>query len=323
MKKVIITGATSMIGLSTLESCLDHDVEKIYAVVRPNSTNLNRLPDDKRITIVECDANEYGKLQSLITERCDVFYHFAWRATGAKRNENIEEQINNIQFTVDAVKAANTCGCTKFIGAGSQAEYGRLDIDKIGVDSLINPTQPYGIAKYAAGKLAKEKADFLGIDCVWVRIFSIYGKYDKPSTLVSSTIAKMKTEGRIPFTQGVQRWDYLYSKDAGEAFYAIGDKSNGSKVYCLGSGVARPLKEYILIMKNLINQNVELGFGDIPYGKYPVMNLCADISDLQNDTGWTPRISFKDGILEIIRGGVKLFKFYLIDASYSGGICYA
>lgn len=302
MRNVIITGATSMIGLSTLESCLAHDVRKIYAVVRPNSTNLNRLPNDKRITIIECDVDEYSKLQSLIVEQCDVFYHFAWKATGTKRNENIEAQIDNIQFTIDAVTAAKTCGCTKFIGAGSQAEYGHLCLDKIGEDSPANPTQPYGIAKYAAGKLAKEKADYLGIDCVWVRIFSIYGKYDKSSTLVSSTIARMKTENRVSFTEGIQRWDYLYSKDAGEAFYAIGDRSHGSKVYCLGSGVARPLKEYIYIMKELINQDVKLGFGDIPYGKYPVMNLCADISKLQKDTGWKPKTSFKDGILEMIRG---------------------
>ena len=296
MKNVIITGATSMIGLSTLESCLAHNVDKVFAVVRPNSKNLNRLPNDKRITVIECDVDEYSKLQSLIEEQCDVFYHFAWSATGAKRNENIEEQINNIKFTIGAVRVAHACGCKKFVGAGSQAEYGRLDIDRIGVNSFINQTQPYGIAKYAAGKLAKEESDSLGIDCVWVRIFSVYGKYDKPSTLVSSTISKMKTENRISFTEGVQKWDYLYSKDAGEAFYAIGDKSNGSKVYCLGSGVAKPLKEYIFIMKELINPKVELGFGDIPYGKYPVMNLCADISELQKDTGWKPKINFADGI---------------------------
>ena len=40
-------------------------------------------------------------------------------------------------------------------------------------------------------------------------------------------------------------WDYLYSKDAGKAFYLLGEKGINGKVYCIGGGEARPLKDYI------------------------------------------------------------------------------
>ena len=52
MENVVITGATSMIGIAIIEECLKHDVKKIYAVARPRSSRLGRLPADKSIKII-------------------------------------------------------------------------------------------------------------------------------------------------------------------------------------------------------------------------------------------------------------------------------
>lgn len=290
-----------MIGAALIRSCISRDVEKVYAVVRPNSLNLCRLPKDKRIEVVECDCGEFLQLSRLINEKCDVFYHIAWNETGPKRDLDIKKQTENILYTIDAVKAAGKLGCTKFIGAGSQAEYGKLEADRISENSLEKPIQPYGIAKYAAGKLAEKEAERLEILCIWVRIFSVYGIYDKKSTMISNAIYNMKQGKKVSFTEGIQLWDYLYEDDAGEAFYLIGKKADKSRVYCLGSGQARPLKEYIMEIRDAINPDLPIGFGEIPYTDNIILNLCADISALQQDTGWNPKVKFFDGIRRIIR----------------------
>lgn len=300
MNTVVVTGATSMIGASIIEACLSGGVSKIYGVVRPGSLKLERLPHSDRITILECDICDYRKLAELIDDECDVFYHIAWSATGVKRNDNIPEQVKNIEYTLSALEAAHRLGCRKFIGAGSQAEYGKLDLDKISPSSPVNPTQPYGIAKYAAGRLGAEAAKGYGIDFIWVRIFSVYGKYDLPTTMVSGTIRKLLRGEHTSFTPATQRWEYLNSRDAGRAFYLIGEKTEGSKVYCLGSGDAHPLREFIYTIRDIINPDAELGIGEIPYTDGTVMNLCADISSLTEDTGWKPEVSFNDGIREIV-----------------------
>ena len=300
MNTVVVTGATSMIGSSIIEACLSGGVERIYAVVKPGTTKLGRLPDDKRITVIECDICDYFVLPELIDDDCDVFYHIAWSATGAKRNENISEQVRNIEYTLSALEAAQRLNCLKFIGAGSQAEYGKLDLDKISPSSPVNPTQPYGIAKYAAGKLGMEKAKEYGMDFIWVRIFSVYGKYDLPTTMISGTVRKLIKGEHPSFTPATQRWEYLNSKDAGRAFYLIGEKTEGSKVFCLGSGDAHPLKSFIYTIRDIVNPEAELGIGEIPYNDGTVMNLCADISPLTEDTGWKPEVSFEDGIREIV-----------------------
>lgn len=299
---IVITGATSMIGVATIESILENeDSVSIYAVVRPKSSHLDRLLNDSRIHNVECEAENYSELPQLINAPCDIFYHFTWSTVGKDRNKSILGQSENIPITLKTLTAAHELGCKKFIGAGSQAEYGLLDLDKISPESPVNPVQPYGIAKYAAGKLSLALAEQCSMDCLWTRIFSIYGPLDRPSTLISSAIDGLLNNQRVSFTQAEQRWDYLYSSDAGKAFYLIGKKSAGRKVYCLGSGEARPLKDFIYDMQRIINPDCSVGVGDKPYPENCVMNLCADISDLQKDTGWKPEVSFEEGIKMIVQ----------------------
>lgn len=296
MKKIVVTGATSMIGVAIIEEALKNEIDRIYAVVRVGTNNLDRLPKSDKIVVIACEMNNYIALTSLIPETCEVFYHIAWSSSGANRNDSPLSQSENILYTLQALTVAKTLGCAKFVGAGSQAEYG-ISIDKkIGPSSITNPLQSYGIAKLAAGKLALLEAEKIGLACAWVRIFSVYGKYDRSTSMISSTIKKLLSREKTEFTRGEQLWDYLYSSDAGRAFFLIGKRSTGQKIYCLGSGVARPLHKYIEIIGDAVNTNIDLGIGVIPYNENTVMNLCSDITDLEKDTGFAPLIEFEKGI---------------------------
>lgn len=300
MNKVIITGATGLIGLALIKECLKKKVE-VYAIVRPNSKRIDVFPKSDLIHVVECDLNNLSILEELISEKCDVFYHFGWGHTGAAKDLDIKYQTENIDFTLDAVRVSAKLGCHLFVGAGSQAEYGPLDVDKISPLSPTNPRIPYGVCKLASGKLAEIECVRLNIKCVWVRIFSVYGINDKKDMLMGTIIQKMNVGEHISMTQGIQQWDYLYCSDAGRAFYLIGDKCSHNAVYCLGSGQKRPLKEYIEIISQKLNYSNKIGFGEIPYTKSSVMNLCADITDLTNDVGFIPKVDFETGIDEYIK----------------------
>lgn len=301
MKKVIITGATGMIGNALLNECLKKNIE-ILAIVRPNSKNINRIPKSPLIKICECDLENIKNIDfSGYGSDWDVFYHFAWNFTSSQYRNDVKLQYQNIEYTLDTLEISKKLGCKKYVGAGSQAEYGFLNLDKIAPDSPANPITAYGIAKLAAGKMALLWAEQNKMDCIWARIFSVYGKYDLSTTMISSSISKILKGEKTSFTAGIQLWDYLYSSDAGKAFYLIGEKSTGSKVYCIGSGKTRPLREYIKIMGKKINPSVNLGIGQIPYNNDKIVNLCADITSLICDTGFTPLIDFDKGIEKTIQ----------------------
>ena len=287
-----------MIGVALIEECLRHDIE-IYAVVRSSSGKAGRLPLSEKIHLTDCSLEDLSDLPGRIPGGCDTFYHIAWGNTGEARNKSTELQSRNIFYTLQAVRAAAELGCRRFIGAGSQAEYGPMDVEKISPDSPVNPSTPYGASKLAAGHLAGMLCRELGMECIWPRIFSVYGKYEKETTMVASGLRKMLAGQPTEFTPAMQRWDYLYSRDAGRAFYLIGEKGKGGSVYCVGSGQARPLKEYIEEMAALTGAG-KPGIGAKPYPPGAVMNLCADIGTLTGDTGFIPEYTFEQGIRETI-----------------------
>ena len=117
--------------------------------------------------------------------------------------------------------------------------------------------------------------------------------------MIASGLRKMLRNEPTEFTPALQRWDYLYSKDAGRAYYLIGEKGRDGAVYCVGSGHARPLREYILKMAESTGTE-EPGIGMRPYPSGAVMNLCADTDNLYEDTGFVPEYTFEDGIRETI-----------------------
>lgn len=296
--KIVVTGATGMIGAELVRiAAEDTQVDTIYAVVRPGSARMDRLPDSRKIKPVVCDSHQYEDLPRQIPEGCDVLYHFAWLSTGGQRNVRLEDQAENITITLRAVKAAATLGCRLFVGAGSQAEYGYPEKLPMGPRDRTDPVQAYGIAKLAAGKLSRQLAHQLGIRCAWVRIFSIYGPEDKPGTMIMSTFRKITQKLPAEFTSGENHWDYLYSADAGKAFLALAKADLTEEVYCLGSGEDRTLREYIGILEDVLQPEEPFRIGALDSQR--PLSIRADISALVRDTHWRPETDFADGVRQI------------------------
>lgn len=158
-----------------------------------------------------------------------------------------------------------------------------------------------GYGKLCANKLTNIYAHQLEIEHIWTRILSVYGPYDNPNTMIMTSIKYMIENNISPkYTKAEQLWDYIYVDDVARALYLIGETGKKDTIYCLGSGKNKPLYKYIEEIKNQINPNIELNLGAKEYEKNQVMNLCADITNLTNDTGFVPEIEFEEGIKKTI-----------------------
>lgn len=298
MKRAIVTGATGAVGTALINELINNNIEVLVFCREGSERNAN-IPVNVLVQTIYCDLTELSQIENLTGKTYDVFYHFAWMGTtGAARND-MYLQNQNVRYALDAVGVAKRFGCTTFIGAGSQAEYGR-------VEGILKPESPafpeigYGIAKLCAGQMTREYAHQSGLRHVWVRILSVYGPNDGEQSMVMSTINKLQ-KGEVPqFTKGEQLWDYLYSGDAGRAFRLIGENGMDSKTYVLGSGRAQPLSEYIKIIRDVVAPDSQLDLGAILYAPKQVMYLQADITELNKDTGFVPETDFMTGINKIL-----------------------
>lgn len=295
MKKVILTGGTGMLGIALIQLFIQKNIE-VLVIVRPNSKRRDALPVSEYVKVIECDLKDLLQLKGQITGTYDAFFHFAWDGTYGEARNDMQLQNRNVKAVLDAVELAKSVGCTTFLGAGSQAEYGRVDGIKLAPTTPTNPETGYGIGKLCAGQMSRILCKQLGMKHIWVRILSTYGPHDGLHTMVMSGIVKMLNRERPQYTKGEQMWDYLYCDDAARAFYLAAEKGTDGSVYCIGSGQVRPLSEYITIIRDTIDKNIEIGLGEIPYYDKQVMYLCADIENLRQDTGFEPEISFEEGI---------------------------
>lgn len=297
-KRIVVTGVTGAIGIALLERCIAQEIE-VYALVRKGSKRNARIPEHKSIHLVECDLEELKNLDISEIPSCDTFYHMGWAATIGGGRDDMHLQLQNIQYTLDAVALAERLHCHTFIGTGSQAEYGRYE-GKLNEKTPTFPENGYGMAKLCAGQMSRVECEKRGIRFSWVRILSVYGPYDNDNTMVSSTIRKLLQGEKPSLTAGEQQWDYLYSGDAAKALLLLGEYDNATGIYCLGSGKVTSLRSYIETMRDAISPGAELGFGDVPYGEKQVMYLCADLERLQQDTGFKPDTAFEVGIQKTI-----------------------
>ena len=85
MKRVIVTGATSMIGAALVKECIKNNVE-VAAVVRRQSANICRLPKSEKIEVIESDLQDLPSIR--YDKACDVLFHMAWSHTGKETRDN-------------------------------------------------------------------------------------------------------------------------------------------------------------------------------------------------------------------------------------------
>lgn len=298
MKRAIITGATGAVGMALIQELISNNIE-VLVFCRKGSKRNEQIPKNPLVTVRYCSLDQLVSVENDSNKKYDVFYHFAWEGTtGASRND-MYLQNRNVRYALDAVNAAHRFECHTFIGAGSQAEYGRVE-GMLKPDTPAFPEMGYGMAKLCAGQMTRAAAHQLGMKHIWTRILSVYGPYDGEQSMVMSIINKLLNREVPKCTKGEQVWDYLYSGDAARAYYLLGEKGNDGKVYVLGSGQARPLREYICEIRDSINKDAQIDFGAIPYGEKQVMYLCADIKELSNDCEFMPNINFSLGIRKIV-----------------------
>ncbi|MCR5063377.1 MAG: NAD-dependent epimerase/dehydratase family protein [Treponema sp.] len=292
MKKILLTGATGMIGSAIVREALMQKYE-IACLVRANSARIANIPQNPAVHIIECNITDYETLK--LSEKFDIFIHLAWNKTSVGGRDDVDCQLKNIKYTLDAVRLAKRCGCSVFIGAGSQAEYG---VQKVPLtpDLPVQPESGYGIAKYTAGKLSAMLCRQLGLRFNWMRILSVYGPNDGENTLISYVIREFKA-GRSPeLTKCEQTWDYLHCDDAARAFLAVAEHGVDGKFYPLGSGKGRKLSEYVADIQKSVAPNVPVKFGVKDYYPHQPMYLVADVNELERDTRWKCKVEFPSNL---------------------------
>ena len=289
MKKCIVTGAAGFTGCNLVERLLAAGYF-VYCVVRENSAHNKRLENLANVQLVYADLAEYKNLHQQIQEPCEMFFHLAWQ--GGSRYD-FAAQYQNVEDTLGALEAAKKIGCKRFICTGSQAEYGPHQ-DLITEETCPHPIDAYGSAKLAACILTRQRAMDLGIEWIWGRIFSLYGKYEAETRMLPALVKSLRENKDFQMaTDGRQNWDYLYVSDGAEALIALLEKGKNGEIYNIAHGNYRMMREFVGLVEKFVGNTACVVYDETNISLY---SLQPSSEKLKRDTGWLPQVEFCSGL---------------------------
>ena len=296
--RVLLTGASGFVGSHVLARFLRAG-HSVAVVLRPGREphRIQHLLGGAEvgIEVIIGDVAQPRALDQPVRRFApDLVVHSAWAAPGTK-NRNSIEHAEHVSHTIELVKLAHAAGARHFIGLGSQAEYG-AGANRASEDQPAQPTTLYGTAKLCAGLLAGKVCAALGIRFAWLRLFAAYGPGEDAGWLIPSMCQAFLASRRPATTRGEQVWDYLYVEDAAEAIHRVASSPDATGTFNLGSGRGHTVREVIERVRDLIDPQAAIGFGDLAYAPNQVMHMEANIDRLRQATGWQPEVDLATGL---------------------------
>jgi len=153
----------------------------------------------------------------------------------------------------------------------------------------------YGRSKNALRKVLEAYSDITGLSSGWGRIFYLYGPYEKPERLVSSTIISLLKGEKVVIGKPNHMADFYHVHDVAGALCALLN-SDVSGTVEIGSGSPVTLKRVVQMIASEIGREELVEYRDIPDPTY----IKCDTERLRKEVKYKPKYDLKEGLKETI-----------------------
>lgn len=292
-RKIVVTGASGFVGSAVVKQMIQSG--HLPLILQRPSSNPCRLKNIQGYQLFTYETlREERLIEEISRHHPDTFIHLGWRGVAGKERNEIFQIKDNLPLTLDTVEFARSVGCDRWVGIGSQAEYGNANC-QVDESFPTNPTTLYGKAKLASCWASLALCQAYDICGSWIRLFDPYGPEDEPYWLIPYLIREMSLGNAPELTKCEQLWDYVYIDDAARGILSVAyEKAPG--IFNVGSGLAVPLKTIVEIIKDSVNPRIQPVYGAVDYRPDQVMHLQANIDKIKRATGWEPQIDLERGL---------------------------
>jgi dTDP-L-rhamnose 4-epimerase len=172
-------------------------------------------------------------------------------------------------------------------------------------DKPLQPTSIYAITKRDHEEMFLAVGQAYGIPVVALRYFNVYGPrqaLSNPYTGVVAIFSSRLLNRRPPlvYEDGRQTRDFVHVSDIVQAnLLALEHDAADGRVYNVGTGRATS----VLGVAETLSELLDYGEPPEVLGKYragDIRHCVADISRIQGELGYRPRVSFADGLRELL-----------------------
>jgi len=325
--KILVTGAAGFIGYHLCEKLIltGHDVVGLdnindYYDVNLKISRLKNLGVEGEITenqviksdkyrskfnFIKMDLDNRENLANLFrNEKFDIIFNLAAQAGVRYSLEQPFRYIeSNITGFLNILECCRHYNVKKLVYASSSSVYGLNDKIPFSThDNVDNPISLYAATKKSNELMAHTYSHLFNIKTIGLRFFTVYGPWGRPDmAMFLFTDAILKDKPIKVFNDGNLSRDFTYIDDIINGVVAtLTDKRDTPKYKIYNIGNSKPVK-----LLDFINE-IEKATGKtsiknmMPMQPGDVERTWADVTDLQNDYGYTPSTDIAEGVKQFV-----------------------
>jgi len=311
-KRVCIAGGASFIASHTIEKLLELGVSHIGVVDDFSSGNIENIPDDSAISIEKVDLRHYHEALDTITD-ADVVIDFA-SVHGGRGFVGTNHEVaisDNLLINTNVLKAAVKNGIPQIAFSSSACAYDtRRQMDEKenlfipeswdNHDASMFPDGMYGLSKAVHERVLRAYHNDGLIKASICRFFTVFGARMKENHFILASIAKsfIQQDPFIVWGTGEEVRNFTPVQNTVEGLLLSIQRGDG-EIYNIG------LEQRITINQALETIWKVMDWRPSKIEYHPekpvgIRNRVADCTKAKNKLGWTPKVSFEQGIRDTV-----------------------
>ncbi|KRB02389.1 dTDP-glucose 4,6-dehydratase [Lysobacter sp. Root690] len=320
----LVTGGAGFIGGNFVLDAVQRGIKVVNLDVLTYAGNLDTLSvldGDARHVFVQGDIGDADLLKRLLAEhRPDAVINFAAEShvdrsidgPAAFVQTNVVGTLSLLEQVRDYWKAldAPARDAFRFLHVSTDEVYGSLgDSGKFSETTPYAPNSPYSASKAASDHLVRAFHHTYGLPVLTTNCSNNYGPFQFPEKLIPLIIAKALAGEPLPvYGDGLNVRDWLFVGDHCSAIARVLEAGRVGETYNVGGDAERPNIVVVQTICALLDQRRPLADGRareslITYVKDRPghdRRYAIDASKLKNELGWTPTLTFEQGIARTV-----------------------
>jgi UDP-glucose 4-epimerase len=294
--KILFTGGAGFIGSNVVDALIDlgHEVVVVDNLSTGFRQNINPNAKFYQLSIRDKELSEVFE-----REKPELVNHHAAQIDVRKSADDpISDAEDNILGSLNLITNCIQFGVKRVIYASTGgAIYGEAQYLPADENHPVNPISQYGISKHTVEHYLYLYSTLYELDYVILRYANVYGPRQNPfgEAGVVAIFATQMLTGKQPtiFGPGDKTRDYIHVSDLTEANILALDRGKNT-ILNIGTGVETSDQEVFDNLADVLGYEAPPIYAPVRKGE--VYRISLKCSKARQEIGWSPRLSFKEGI---------------------------
>ncbi len=319
--RILVTGGAGFIGSALVRRLVEHTDHEVlvfdkltYAGVL---SSLDPVADNPRFTFVQADICDSAKVRETIQSfRPDVIAHLAAEShvdrsidgPGEFIQTNVVGTFTMLNEALGYWRTLDKAGrdAFRFHHISTDEVFGSLGDEGFFTETTpYDPRSPYSASKAGSDHLVRAWGHTYGLPVLVTNCSNNYGPYHFPEKLIPLIIIRALNGENLPvYGTGENVRDWLFVDDHARALQAVFEKGVPGETYNIGGNAERKNIDVVKAICSILDRVRPRSDGKAYAEQISFVSdrpghdhrYAIDASKIRNDLGWTPSVTFEEGI---------------------------